>query len=105
MRVLITESKPQTSETALAARPTHASIDPDEILTGEDLDRVLFFATKFYETQGSAVKQHFFEAWEEHVVGRKVSAWRAREYTPCCVLHPHGNQRLALDSAGLVAKE
>ena len=64
------------SATALAARPTHATIDPDEILTGEDLDRVLFFAQKFYESQGSAVKQIIFAAWEEYVVGKKLNAWK-----------------------------
>ena len=64
------------SSAKLAARPTHATIDPDEILTGEDLDRVLFFAQKFYESQGSAVKQIIFAAWEEYVVGKKLNAWK-----------------------------
>ena len=60
----------------ISARPTKAKIDPDEILTGEDLDRVLFFAEKFFESQGSAVKQNIFAAWEEYVVGKKLNAWK-----------------------------
>merc|ERR1719421_163923 len=34
-------------------------------------------------------------------LGRKLNAWKVREFTPCCVLHPHGNRRFALDCAGL----
>jgi hypothetical protein len=102
---------PSSNDESRNVRPTNATADEalsqktetsdsDDEFTGEELQRIMYFASVLRSSQDDDFSQNIFSAWKEYVGEMQLSRAVAANATPFFILHPQGKLRFTFDFFG-----